>query len=99
MRRQPSRCQSGGFSYAIRGAIKQGAEVLGATGPVVIDTTSTSAIDLGLKAMKPVIVAAFASNYESVGDPATTLWSQEHRATLTVGGNESPECVWVSSSD
>lgn len=58
-------------TYAVRGAVKQGATVLWATDPVVIETTSTSTIDLGLQAMKPVVVVAFGSDYECGGQRIT----------------------------
>jgi len=122
-------------TYAVRGAVKQGAKALWATDPVVIDAHSTSTIDLGMQVVKPVIVAAFASTwncggqrvvigmagdllrvvvgdeyfdmrpvvaasgmrYEALGDPTTTLWSLDRRASLTVRGKALQECVWVSS--
>jgi uncharacterized lipoprotein YbaY len=54
-------------AYAVRSAMKQGANVLWATDPVVIDTKPTSTIDLGMQAMKPVVVVAFASDWDCGG--------------------------------
>ena len=48
--------------------------------------------------MQPV-VAASGMKYEAVGDPTTTLWSLERRASLTVRGKALQECVWVSSQE
>lgn len=48
--------------------------------------------------MRPVVTAS-GTKYEAVGDPTTTLWSEEHRTTLMVRGKELPECVWVSSHE
>ena len=46
--------------------------------------------------MQPV-AAASGMKYEAVGDPTTTLWSLDRRASLTVRGKALQECVWVSS--
>jgi uncharacterized lipoprotein YbaY len=56
-----------GGTYAVRGAVKQGAKASWATDPVVIDTTSGAAVDLGLQAMKPVVVVAFGSDWDCGG--------------------------------
>jgi uncharacterized lipoprotein YbaY len=53
-----------GRTYAVRGAIKRGAKVLLATDPLVIDTTSVAAVDIGIQQMKPVVVVAFASDWD-----------------------------------
>ncbi len=59
-------------SYAVRGAIKQGAKALWATDPVVIDMTSAPGIDIGTQEMKPVVVVAFGSDFDC-GDQRITI--------------------------
>lgn len=56
-----------GRTYAVRGAVKQGAKALWGTDPVVIDTTPGATVDLGLQAMKPVVVVAFGSDWDCGG--------------------------------
>lgn len=79
-----------GRTYAVRGAVKQGANALWTTDPVAVNTASATIIELGMQDMKPARV---------VGDPSTTLWDQGHRVTLTVRGKTYPECVRVSNSE
>lgn len=61
-----------GSTYAVRGAIKQGARVLLATDPLVIDTSSAVDVDIGTQEMKPVVVVAFGSDFDC-GDQRITI--------------------------
>ncbi len=56
-----------GRTYALRAAVKAGANAVWVSDPVVIDSAAAADIELGLLVVKPVIVMAFATTWDCGG--------------------------------